>query len=107
MPPGFIDSEREPICSPCTDRAQLVVADKLGAGLFAEGVRIADVVAVAVAGDDDVGLADLAELHLGGGIVVEPRVEIGGRLLGLEAKRGVADKGNFNRCHSMVLSFIS
>ena len=27
-------------------------------------------------GDDDIGFFDLAELHLGGGIVVEPGVEV-------------------------------
>ena len=58
------------------DRAKLVIADELGLGAFADLVGVADVVAVAVGGDDDIGFFDLTELHLGGGIVVEPSVEV-------------------------------
>ena len=59
------------------NRAKLVVADELGLGALADLVGVADVVAVAVAGDDDIGCFNLTELHLGGGIVVEPSVEVG------------------------------
>jgi hypothetical protein len=59
------------------DHAELVVADELGLGALADFIGVADVVDVAVTGDDDIGLSDLAELHLGGGVVVEPGVEIG------------------------------
>ena len=81
------------------DLAQLVVADEGGPGSLADLVTVADVVGVAVGAEHDVRPLHLGTGQRGGGVVVEPRIEVAHAAARLETERCMAEKGNRQFCH--------